>query len=86
MYDDFILIPSARDFTVFSLEDGSTNAGQSAPTLRNGEIRHGVHEGPPDVRMLVGYCSLGSPDAALLVSLLPELVHTFRVIHACAPS
>lgn len=25
--------------------------------------------------MLVGYCVFGSPDAALLVSLLPELVH-----------
>jgi hypothetical protein len=52
MHDDFILIPSACDFTVFSLEHGSTNAGQSAPTLRYGEIRQGVHEGLPDVRML----------------------------------
>jgi AraC-like DNA-binding protein len=25
--------------------------------------------------LLVGYCVFGSPDAALLVSLLPQLVH-----------
>ena len=29
----------------------------------------------PDVLLLVGYCVFGSPDAALLVSLLPQLVH-----------
>ena len=27
---------------------------------------------PPDVRMLIGYCTFGSPDAALLVSLFPR--------------
>ncbi|RLM48417.1 AraC family transcriptional regulator, partial [Halobellus sp. Atlit-31R] len=71
--DDFVLIPSARDFTVSSMDDGPVEAGQ--PVLRDGEIRHGVQDGPPDVRMLVGYCAFGSPDATLLVSLLPELVH-----------
>jgi AraC-like DNA-binding protein len=34
----------------------------------------GRPDGPPDVRLLVGHCSFGSPDAALLVSLLPEVV------------
>lgn len=43
--------------------------------LPSGEYRLGRPDGPPDVRMLVGYCTFGSPDAALLVSLLPELVH-----------
>jgi AraC-like DNA-binding protein len=43
--------------------------------MRDNEVRHGMQDGPPDVRMLVGYCEFGSPDAALLVSLLPELVH-----------
>jgi hypothetical protein len=40
-----------------------------------GEIRHGNPEGPPDVRMLGGYFAFDSPDAALMVSLLPALLH-----------
>ena len=32
-------------------------------------------EGPRDVLFLVGHCTFGSPDAALLVSLLPQVVH-----------
>jgi AraC-like DNA-binding protein len=43
--------------------------------LSNGEFRHGIQTGPPDVRSLIGYCVFGSPDAALLISLLPQLVH-----------
>lgn len=74
--DDFILIPSARNFTMSS-PGPELEAGAEAPppVMRGGEIRHGVQEGPPDVRMLIGYCEFGSPDAGLLVSLLPELVH-----------
>ena len=77
--DDFILIPSARNFTMSSLVpdagDASSGAATSPPVMRDGEVRHGIQEGSADVRMLVGYCSFGSSDAALLVSLLPELVH-----------
>jgi transcriptional regulator GlxA family with amidase domain len=43
-----------------------------APT---GEVRHGNREGPVDVRLLGGYFVFGAPDASLLVSLLPGLVH-----------
>jgi AraC-like DNA-binding protein len=47
----------------------------SPVALLDGEFRLGIQSGPPDVRLLVGYCLFGSPDAALLVSLLPQLVH-----------
>src|SRR5262245_58064559 len=40
-----------------------------------GEVRHGERGGRPDVRLLGGYFVFDSPDAALLVSLLPALVH-----------
>ena len=40
-----------------------------------GETRHGRLDGPADVRLLVGHCAFGSPDAGLLVPLLPRLVH-----------
>ena len=34
----------------------------------------GASSGAPDVQFLVGHCTFGSADAALLLSLLPELV------------
>jgi hypothetical protein len=39
------------------------------------EVRHGVPEGDPDVRLLGGYFVFDSPDAGLLVGLLPPLLH-----------
>jgi AraC-like DNA-binding protein len=71
---EFALVPSAYDFTASSLVP-PRHAGDMLPVkLRNGEWRHGLRGGEPDMRMLVGYCVFGSPDAALLVSLLPRLV------------
>jgi AraC-like DNA-binding protein len=40
-----------------------------------GEVRHGTRGGRPDVRLLGGWFAFDSPDTALLVSLLPSLVH-----------
>jgi len=40
-----------------------------------GEVRHGTRGVRPDVRLLGGWFVFGSPDAGLLVSLLPSLVH-----------
>jgi AraC-like DNA-binding protein len=42
---------------------------------QTGEVRHGTRGGRPDVRLLGGYFVFGSPDASLLVSLLPAVVH-----------
>ena len=72
---DFALIPSAFDFTASSLEPPKGRHGSPHTVLPDGEIRHGSLVGQPDVRMLVGHCVFGSPDASLLVSLLPQLVH-----------
>jgi AraC-like DNA-binding protein len=73
---DFVLIPSAYGFTMSSLGPATTDDTDSSPVaLLNGEFRLGIQSGPPDVRLLIGYCAFGSPDAALLVSLLPQLVH-----------
>ena len=72
---DFILIPSAQTFTATSLEPTTSMLVDERPIqLPNGEFRLGTPTGLPDVRMLIGYCTFGSPDAALLVSLLPKLV------------
>lgn len=73
---DFVLIPAAHGFTASGLEPTPPqNLNSSKVVMLHGEVRHGIQEGPPDVRLLIGYCEFGSPDAALLVSLLPELVH-----------
>ncbi|MFG6416714.1 AraC family transcriptional regulator [Roseateles sp. DC23W] len=72
---DFVLVPAAFDFTMSSLEppaDGEETAYVFRP---DGEIRHGDPNASPDVRLLVGYCVFAAPDAKLLVSLLPQLVH-----------
>ena len=73
---DFVLIPSAYGFTMSSTEPVAPEGLNTTPVaLRSGEFRLGVRSGPPDVRLLLGHCVFGSPDAALLVSLLPQLVH-----------
>lgn len=74
--NDFVLIPAAADFSLMSLHPDAEKMALSEPTrLPSGEFRLGALEGPVNVRNLVGHCAFASPDAALLVSLLPELVH-----------
>jgi AraC-like DNA-binding protein len=70
---DFVLIPAAAGFTVEGVAGDEREAMDLRVCfLRGGETRHGRPDGPADVRMLVGYCEFGSPDARLLVSLLPS--------------
>lgn len=73
---DFVLLPATPGFTLSGFEpvtplqiDPKTAA---APTE---DIRHGRPDGPPDVRLLGGYFIFNSPDAGLLVSLLPAQMH-----------
>jgi len=80
---DFVLLPSALSFTLSDAHPVSDTGTPSSPSLvadtevhlLPGEIRHGVKDGPPDARWLVGYCVFESPDAAMLVSLIPQLIH-----------
>jgi AraC-like DNA-binding protein len=74
---DFVLIPSVRNFTNSGFDPATTpdHIDSLIVPSPNGHVRCGIQTGPPDVRMLVGYCVFGSQDAALLVPLLPQLVH-----------
>lgn len=73
---DFVLIPATYDFATTSATAPVAGAFDTAPVMqRPGEFRVGAQDGPPDVRFIIGHCAFGSPDAALLVSLLPRLVH-----------
>lgn len=75
---DFVLLPTTPGFTMTSLEPGTPvgiNARKAAMDTSGSEIRHGTRGGRPDVRMLGGYFEFDSPDSAMLVSLLPAVLH-----------
>lgn len=72
---DFVLVPAAQDFAMASHGTEIGDDVESLPTRTDeGVFRIGDPEGPADVRLLVGYCRFETPDAALLVSLLPRWV------------
>lgn len=72
---DFALVPAAANYAMSSLDPPCTTPLKVIPELgADGVVRIGPTEDPATVQMLIGYCTLGSPDAALLVSLLPEMV------------
>jgi AraC-like DNA-binding protein len=74
---DFVLLPRTPGFTMSGFQPAVPERLDPKVTAASpaGEIRHGTKGGPPDVRILGGYFVFDSPDAALLVSLLPALVH-----------
>lgn len=73
---DFVLLPATPGFTLTGFESVTPERLDPTRTAGStGEVRHGRRGGRPDVRMLGGYFEFGSPDAALLVSLLPVVVH-----------
>lgn len=77
---DFVLLPATPAFTMSGLEPAppvlidalQAASGQADP---QGDVRYGRRDGPADVRQFGGYFAFASPDAALLVSLLPRMIH-----------
>jgi AraC-like DNA-binding protein len=73
---DFVLLPATPGFTMSSFEKTKpVFIDPTSTSSARGEVRHGTRAGRPDVRLLGGYFAFGSPDASLLVSMLPALVH-----------
>jgi AraC-like DNA-binding protein len=73
---DFLLLPATPGFTMSGFTSATPvqiDPNHSPATA--GEIRHGTQDGPADVRLLGGAFLFDAPDAKLLVSLLPALVH-----------
>ena len=73
---DFVLLPATPGFTMSGFEP--VRCERFDPKVTStvpGEVRHGTRGGRPDVRLLGGWFAFDSPDSALLVSLLPSLVH-----------
>jgi len=77
---DFVLLPATPGFTMSGFEPVSPkHIDPKVTPAPTGEVRHGTRGGRPDVRLLGGYFVFDSPDAGLLVSLLPALVHVRNV-------
>ncbi|PRX07265.1 UNVERIFIED_ORG: AraC family transcriptional regulator [Martelella mediterranea] len=70
---DFVLVPSSFGFTTSSLDTRPSEVSIPVP-LDNGALRLGRLSGPVESQYLVGHCVFGADDAALLVSLLPEVL------------
>jgi AraC-like DNA-binding protein len=73
---DFVLIPAAYDFAASSTAPEPSAGIDNIPVeVCSSVFRLGDPLAEPEVRMLIGYCAFGSTDAALLVTLLPALLH-----------
>lgn len=70
---DFVLSPAGSRFSLSSADHDTPPDLNSVPVVSpDGHARFGG--GPAEVEQLVGFCTFGSPDAALLVTLLPDML------------
>jgi len=72
---DFVLIPAAYNFALTSLVPPASPGVDTIPIeVAERHFRLGDPHADPEMLALVGHCMSESPDAGLLVSLLPGLV------------
>jgi AraC-like DNA-binding protein len=71
---DFVLSPSTNNQVIESIEAPPPGIDMLPAELGGGRFRIGRADEPVNLRMQVGLCSFASPDAALLISLLPSMV------------
>jgi AraC-like DNA-binding protein len=74
---DFVLLPATPGFVQSSFEPGvrPLRMTPQARESQQAEVRYGRRGGQPEVCLLGGYFVFESADSALLVSLLPPIVH-----------
>ena len=71
---DFVLSPSTNDQVIESIDAPPQGIAMAPAELSEGRFRVGLADDEVNLRMQIGLCSFASPDAALLVSLLPSMV------------
>jgi len=71
---DFVLSPSTNNQVIESINAPPHGIDMQPTELGEGRFRVGPAHEPVNLRMQVGLCSFASPDAVLLVSLLPSIV------------
>lgn len=72
---DFVLVPEIFSFTMSSLDPPPRGTLAQRLETSPGVFRLGDPDTPHDVRAMVGHCTFGSDDKAVLVSLLPQVIH-----------
>jgi len=73
---DFILLPATPAFTISSFAPAPpVSLDPDKVATERGELRYGERDGAPDMRSLGGAFLFDYHDAALLISLLPSIVH-----------
>lgn len=72
---DFVMVPAMDSFTMTSEIPPSSGAARRPLETGPGIFRVGPADGPVEMRALVGHCHFGAPDRALLISLLPWMIH-----------
>lgn len=71
---DFVLVPAMRELVNESAPAPAKGVLTEPVEMTSGRFRVGSQECPVALRMQVGHCSFASPDAELLVSLLPQMI------------
>jgi AraC-like DNA-binding protein len=71
---DYILVPAMHALVVESLNPPPEGLAAPPRQISRGHYRVGVEDVPAEYRAQLGHCNFGSPDAELLVSLLPQIV------------
>lgn len=72
---DFVLVPAMHTLVNESLDPPDGDGVEPPVEIGDGHYRVGRQDGAADLCMRVGHCSFTSPDAALLVPLLPQVIH-----------
>lgn len=72
---DFVLLPATPTFRMSSLALAPVQRIDAKTALPQHEARYGRQDGPPEMRQIGGWFVFGISDAALLVTLLPRLIH-----------
>jgi AraC-like DNA-binding protein len=73
---DFVLAPDTHAQIIESIDPPPDGIDMLPVEVGEGRFRIGDGQEPTNLRMQVGICSFVSPDAALLVSLLPQVAVT----------
>lgn len=71
---DFLLVPAMHDIVNESLESLPEGVITTPIEVSPGRFRVGSAEAVPELRAQLGHCSFASPNAELLVSLLPQVI------------
>lgn len=71
---DFLLVPAMRDLVKESVDMPREDTAREPIEVGEGRFRVGREDEPANLCIQIGHCSFGSPDAALLVPLLPHVI------------